>query len=132
MSDAATNGRESPGAGDAARGVVEHARNIVKLELELAAIELKQKVGRFATGGAFLVAGALLGALAVLFLLAAATAALATAVPVWAALLIMGGAFVLLAAAGALAGMRLVKRSAPAVPERAIAEAKRTSEALRQ
>src|SRR3954462_13849313 len=87
---------EQQGFGKATKSVAEHASALVRLELELAALELKRKVASFAMGIG-LVLGALLFLLYALgFGLAAAAAGIATAVPMWGALLIvMGVLFVL-------------------------------------
>jgi Putative Actinobacterial Holin-X, holin superfamily III len=73
----------------------------------------------------------MLALLAVLFGLAAATAGIATALPVWAALLIMFGGLFLLAGILGGVGAVLLKRGAKPVPEQAIEEAKLTTEAIR-
>ena len=122
---------QQQGVGKATKSVAEHASALVRLELELAALELKRKLISFAMGIG-LVLGALLFLLYALgFGLAAAAAGIATAVPVWGALLIvMGGLFVLTLVLGALAMMSL-NRGTPPLPEQAIREAKLTTEALK-
>src|SRR5205814_2633027 len=106
-------------------------RNLVKLELELAKMEVGQKVKKAAVGIGLAVAGGVIALIAGFFLIAAAAAGIATAVPVWAALLIMAGATILIGGVALVFGVRLLKRTSVPVPERAIAEAKRTSEAVR-
>ena len=71
------------------------------------------------------------GLFALGFGLAAAAAALALVLPMWASLLIVCGALVLLAAILLFAGLGAIKKGAPPVPEQAIREAKLTTEALR-
>jgi hypothetical protein len=115
----------------AAKNVVEHVRNLVKLELELATMEIRHKAKKAGVGVGLAVGGAIAGLLALVFLVAAATAAIATAVSVWLALLIMGAALLVVALVGVLLGVRFLRRTAPPVPERAIEEAKRTAEAMR-
>jgi hypothetical protein len=68
---------------------------------------------------------------AVGFGLAAAAAGIATAVPVWAALLIVTGGIVLLAAVLGLIAVTSIKKGTPPVPEQALQEAKLTTEALK-
>jgi membrane protein len=118
-------------AAAAAKNVIEHVRNLVKLELELATMEIRKKLTNAAVGVGLALAGVVAGLLALVFLLAAGTAALATAVSVWLALLIVGAVLLVAAAVGVLLGIRFLKRTAPPVPERAIEEAKRTAEAMR-
>jgi putative superfamily III holin-X len=117
--------------GSAAREVAEHASALARLELELAGLELKQKAGALGAGVG-LGAGAAVGALfAVGFLLAALAAGLATFLDVWLALLIVG--LVLAAVTGLLAALARssFRRGSPPVPEAAIAEARRTTEAIK-
>jgi Putative Actinobacterial Holin-X, holin superfamily III len=126
-----TRETESQSVGTAAKVVAERASSIVRLELELAAMELKRKVTSLGIGIAF----GLVAALFLLFMLgfafAAIAAGLATAMPTWAALLIVTG--ILLLAAGGLGALALmkIKKGSPPVPEQAIREAKLTSEALK-
>jgi hypothetical protein len=122
---------EPQSVGTAAKLVAERASSIVRLELELAAMELKRKVVSLGLGIAF----GLVAALFLLFMLgfafAAVAAALATAMATWAALLIVTGILFLAAGGlGVLAVMK-IKKGTPPVPEQAIREAKLTSEALK-
>ena len=129
-SETTANGDTSLGA--AAKQVAEHASALTRLEVELASLELKSKVVSLGVGVG-LAAGAAVFALAGLaFALATITAAIALAVSVWLALLIMTGALFLVAGvAGPLAVGRL-RRGTPPVPEKAIEEAKRTTEAIKR
>jgi len=117
--------------GASAKQVAEHASALARLEVELATLEVKRKIASLGRGVAFAAVAALLLLYALGFALAAAAAGIATATPVWAALLIVTGVLVLLLALfGALAAVS-IKRGAPPVPDQAIREAKLTSEALR-
>ena len=75
--------------------------------------------------------GAVLGLFALGFLLATVAAALATFLPTWLALLIVGVGLVLVAVVAVTIGRSQLRRGVPPVPEQAIAEAKLTGEALR-
>jgi uncharacterized membrane protein YqjE len=123
--------RHEHGLGPATKSVAGHASALVRLELELAALELKRKVVKLAMGIAFgLVAGILL-LFALGFGIGAAAAGIATATSTWLALLIVTGGLVLLALIlGALA-LGALKKGTPPVPEQAIREAKLTTEALK-
>jgi hypothetical protein len=123
--------RETTGLGVAAKLVAERASTLVRLELELAALELKRKVIALATGIGFALGAALLLVLALWFGIAAAAAGIATALSVWAALLIVTGGLVLLALVLGGAAFMAFKKGSPPVPEQAIREAKLTTEALR-
>jgi hypothetical protein len=126
-----THETDAGGIGTAAKQVAEHARALVQLELELARLELKRKLGALGLGVGLAVAAAVVALFAVGFLLATAAAALATVLSTWLALLIVGVVLLVLAGGLGLFGLRLVKQGAPPVPEEAIREAKRTSEAIR-
>lgn len=119
------------GLSDAARRVSEHARSIVQLELRLAAAEVKRKVVALAAGIGLVVTAAVLGLLALGFGVAAAAAGIATALPVWLALLVMFGGLLLLAGLLGAIGAGLLRKGAKPVPATAIEEARLTTEALR-
>jgi membrane protein len=119
------------GLGPAAKRVAERARSLVRLELELAALELKRKLVALGLGIG-LGAGALfLLVFALGFGFATVAAALATAVSTWLALLITTGILLGLAAVLGIFALRSIRKGTPPVPEQAIAEAKRTSAALK-
>jgi len=119
------------GLSGAAKRVGDHARSIVQLELQLAAAEVKRKVVALAAGIGLVAAAAVLVLLALVFAVAAAAAGMATALPVWAALLVMFGGLLVLAALIGAIGVWFLRRGAKPVPEKAIAEARLTTEALR-
>jgi uncharacterized membrane protein YqjE len=122
---------DSQGVGAAVKQVAERTSSIVRLELELAALELKRKVASLAVGIGLLVTTAVLMLFVVGFGLATIAAGIATALPWWASLLIVTGGLLLVATVLGLLGVRAVKKGTPPVPEQAIAEVKRTSEALK-
>jgi Putative Actinobacterial Holin-X, holin superfamily III len=122
---------ERQGVGESAKLVAEHASAIARLELELAAGELKRKVAALGIGIGMAIGGAVFALFALGFGLAAAAAAIATAVPTWAALLIVTGALFVLAGLLATLGLGAIRRGTPPVPEQAIEEAKLTTQALR-
>jgi len=119
------------GLSGATKRVADHARSIVRLELQLAAAELKRKAAALGVGIALLLGAAVFGLLALLFGLAAATAGIATALPVWLSLLVMFGGILLLAATLGAVGAALLRKGSKPVPEQALAEAQLTTEALR-
>jgi len=123
--------QDASGLGVSAKSVAEHASTLVHLELELAALELKRKAAKLGVGIGLFLAAALLMAYALGFGLAAAAAGIATALPVWAALLIVTVGIVLLAAILVLIGRNSVEKGTPPLPEQAIAEAKLTTEVLK-
>jgi len=127
----ATDAGQRGGLGAAARVVSERVSAIVRLELQLAAAELKQKAQTLGTGVGLLIGAAIFVLFAVGFLLATAAAGLALVVPTWLALLIVAGAVLLLAAALAAIGISLLQRVPPPMPSQALEEAKLTTEALK-
>ena len=119
------------GLSGATKRVADHARSFVRLELQLAAAELKRKFAALGVGIALAVGAAMFGGLALLFGLAAATAGIANALPIWLSLLIMCGGLLLLAAVFGGVGLISIKKGSKPVPEQAIEEAQLTQEALR-
>ena len=119
------------GLGALAKRVAEHASSLVRLELELAALEVKRKVTSLAVGIGLAVGAVIFGVFALGFLFATVAAALATFLSTWLALLIVTlGLFVLTAVLG-LVGVAKIKKGTPPVPEQAIHEAKLTTNALK-
>jgi hypothetical protein len=118
------------GVGPAAKQVAEHASSLARLELELALLELKRKAAALGIGIGLSLGALLFVLFALGFTFATIAAGLATAVSTWLALLITTG--ILFGLAGLLAGVGvvLIRRGKP-VPEQAIAEARRTTEALK-
>ncbi|MCP9486499.1 MAG: phage holin family protein [Gaiellaceae bacterium MAG52_C11] len=126
-----TRAGSSSGVGGAAKQVAEHASSLAKLELELAGLELKRKVGALGAGLGLGVGAALVALFGLGFLLATFAAALALVLDTWLALLIVTlGLFAIAAVLGLLALSR-IKKGTPPVPEQAIREAKLTTEALK-
>lgn len=117
--------------GAAAKTVAEHASALVRLEIELATMELKRKVIALGLGVAFGLGAALFLLFMLGFLFATVAAAFATAVSTWLALLITAG--ILFALAGLLGVLALgrFKKGTPPVPQQAIREAKLTADALK-
>ena len=119
------------GVGGAAKQVAEHASSLAKLELELAGLELKQKVGSLGAGIGVGVGAALLALFALGFLFATIAAALSIVLDTWLALLLVTAGLLSLAGLLGLLALRRIKKGTPPVPEQAIREAKLTTEALR-
>ncbi|MGH3070970.1 MAG: phage holin family protein [Gaiellaceae bacterium] len=122
---------EHRSVGAAAKEVAEHASALAKLELELAGLELKQKVGALGTGVGLGIGAAIVGLFALGFLLATIAAALMLVLDAWLALLIVTAGLLAVTALLALVAVARIKRGTPPVPRQAIREAKLTTEALR-
>jgi hypothetical protein len=114
----------------AAKELVDRARSIVRLEVELALLEVKAKLVRIAVGVGLGAGAAVVALFAIGFLAAGGAAALALVIPVWGALLAMGGILLLLTGALIFLAIRSLKAGTPPVPEEAIEEAKLTTETL--
>jgi len=111
--------------------VADRARALLRLEVELAALELREKLASLASGIAVLVVAAILALFALGFGLAAIAVALATFLDTWLALLLVTGGLLVLVVVAGLVGRSLLRRAGPPVPQRAIVEAKATTEALK-
>jgi hypothetical protein len=117
---------------DAMRRVAEHARSLFQLEIQLAMTEMKRKMATLGIGLGLTVGALLFLWMSILFGLAAMTAGLTHVLPVWASLLLMCVALLLVAFLLAGIGVMLVRRSAKPLPEEAIAEAQLTVEELQE
>jgi hypothetical protein len=122
---------ERTGLGGAAKLVADKASSIVRLELALAATELKKKLFALGLGIALLVGAAVFGVFALAFGLATIAAALATVFSTWLALLIVTGGLFVLVGVLAVLGIGGVPLEMRPIPEQAIAEAKLMTEALK-
>jgi hypothetical protein len=127
----ATSANGSVGLGAAVKEVSERASALVRLELELASLELKNKVAALGIGIGLAVGAAVFGLFALGFLLATAAAGLATFLDTWLALLIVALFLVVLTAVLGLLAQRSIKKGTPPVPKQAIEEAKMTTAALK-
>jgi len=122
---------DSHGLGAAVKEVAERASAIVRLELELATLELRRKIVSLGLGIGFAIGAAVLLLFMVGFAFAAAAAALALVMPTWAALLVVTGIIFLCVALLGLLALNRIRRGTPPLPEQAIREAKLTTEALK-
>jgi uncharacterized membrane protein YqjE len=126
-----TRETDSQGVGTAAKIVAERASAIIRLELELAALELKRKIVALGVGIGLAIGAALFILFMLGFAFAAVAAALATAMATWLALLITTGILFVLAAILGIFAVGRIKKGTPPVPEQAIREARLTTEALK-
>jgi hypothetical protein len=115
----------------AAKLVADKASSVVRLELALAAAELKRKLRALGLGIVMVAGAAVFVVLGLIVGLATIAAALATVFSTWLALLIVTGGLFVLAGVLAVLGIGRIKKGTPPVPEQAIAEARLTAEALR-
>jgi hypothetical protein len=112
------------------KAVQTRARALVRLNLELAKLEGKQKATAVGiAGGLAAVAGVLL-VYAIGFAFAAIAAGLSEALALWLSLLIVAGILVLLAAIAGFLAKRFAGKAVPPQPEQAFEEAARTVETM--
>jgi hypothetical protein len=126
-----TQETDSQGLGAAVKEVAERASAIVRLELELAALELKRKVTSLGVGIGLAIGAAVVAVFMIGFLFATIAAALALVMPWWAALLVVTGILGLVVAVLAALAVNRIQKGTPPVPEQAILEAKLTTEMLK-
>lgn len=98
----------------------EQLTRLVRQEVALAKEELAEKGRRAGRGGGLLGTAGAVAYAGVLFLAAAATAALSLTLPVWAAALIVTGALFALAGLLAATGRAQLRRAAPPAPQEAL------------
>jgi len=122
---------ERQGVGAAAKTVAEHASALVRLEVELATMEVRRKVVALGLGIAFGLGAALFLVFMLAFLFAAVAAAFATLVSTWLALLITAGILFGVSALLAALAIGRIRKGTPPVPQQAIREAKLTADALK-
>ncbi|MBM7773598.1 membrane protein [Actinokineospora baliensis] len=109
-----------PSAGELVGRLGEQVSRLVRDELALAKVELRDKAKQAGLGAALGGTAGILAWFAVGTLVAAAVAGLAVVLPVWAAALVVAGALLVLAAvAGAVAASK-VRHATPPIPEQAI------------
>jgi hypothetical protein len=120
MSDNATNGLRDRPASELFRQLSDQTTTLVRQEIELAKLELRDKA-RTAGKGAGMFGGAgLFGVYAFGALTACVILALATFLPGWLAALIVALAYGAVAGVLAIRGKAQVKKAGPLVPEQAV------------
>ena len=112
------------------KAVKRRVQTLVRLNLELAKLEGKQKATSLGIAGGLGIAAAVLVVYGIGFAFATAAAGLREAFPVWLSLLIVTGIILLAAAILGVLARRFARKGAPPKPELAIVEAERTIETL--
>ncbi|GAA3013933.1 phage holin family protein [Actinokineospora diospyrosa] len=114
-----------PSAGELVGKLGEQVSRLVRDEMALAKVELRDKAKQAGLGAALGGTAGILAWFAVGTLVAAAVAGLAVVLPVWAAALVVAGVLLVLAAvAGAVAASK-VRQATPPIPEQAIKSTRR-------
>lgn len=101
--------------GTVVSSVMDGVRSLIRQEVELAKIELTEAAAEKGRGAAFLAAAAVMALFALGFVALAGSAALDLVLPRWAANLIVGAVFVVIAAILLAVGRKALKT--PATPE---------------
>jgi hypothetical protein len=114
-----------------ARAVNRRTRALLKLNLELAQLEGKEKATTAGIAGVFGVVAVILITYAVGFGFAAIAAALGLTLPLWASLLLVAVAMILFAAIAGLLAFHFVRDAWPPKPALAIEEGERTLETVK-
>src|SRR5437588_10401790 len=84
--------------GDLVSSVTSNVSSLVRLEIELAKSEIQEQLRQGAAGGGMAAVAAAMSLLALILLSFAAVYGLAEVMPVWAGFLVVGGAYLLIAA----------------------------------
>jgi hypothetical protein len=128
---------ETPVTNDASLGataktVAEHASALARLEVELAQLEVKKKVGAIGLGVGLAVGAGVLALYGFGFLFATIAAAFETFLPTWLSLLIVTLLLLIVAGILGVLAKSSIRKGTPPVPEQAIREAKLTQDALKR
>ncbi|MEV7684990.1 phage holin family protein [Streptomyces bungoensis] len=113
-----THGSEP--VGELVQRASQQLTELVRGELRLAQAEMKEKGKRYGKGGGLFGGAGLVGFLMLQALVATVIAALAVALPVWAAALIVTAVLGVIAAVMALTGKKQIAEAAPPAPEQTI------------
>ncbi|MGW0641569.1 MULTISPECIES: phage holin family protein [Streptomyces] len=121
-----TAGRQTPTTtGEEPVGILvsrasQQISELVREEMRLARSEMAEKGKRFGKGGGLFGTAGIVGILAAQALVATCIAALALALPLWAAALIVTAVLAAVAGAAALAGKKQIARAGTPTPEQTI------------
>ncbi len=118
-------------AGEIVKDILASAQDIIRSEVRLAKAEVQAETRKAVSAGTMLGTGAVVALYATGLLLAAATAALALVLPVWAAALIVGGALAAVAAGLISVGLSRWKL-VHATPDKTIGDVKENVEWLKR
>jgi len=117
--------------GSAAKEVAEHASALVRLEIELAKLEVSRKAAELAIGIGLGTGAAVVAIYGVGFLFATIAAVIAIWLDLWISLLIVTLVLFVVTAILGLLAVKKIQRGTPPVPEQAIEEARITTEVLK-
>jgi uncharacterized membrane protein YqjE len=124
------NGLGEGGLADVVRQIAERVTNLLRLEVELARVELQTRAKRLTVGAGLLAAAALLGFFAFPFALTTIILAIAAGTAWWLTTLIITALLIAGSVTLGLLGLKSLKKGIP-VPRQALSEAQLTKERLR-
>ena len=116
---------------DILQDILTHLQGMVRYEARLAKAEIREELSRALSSGIRIVAGVLVALSAWLFLLWAAASALSTAMPAWAAALVVAMVTAVAAAVLIAGGIHTAKRIQP-IPDQTVESVKETLGWLKQ
>jgi Putative Actinobacterial Holin-X, holin superfamily III len=135
VDEAARGGREAgrdPTVGELARQLPEQISRLVREELRLAQLEMRQKGKRAGLGAGMLGGGGFIAWYGVAAVLTAIILALATVLPAWASALIVGGVLLAVSAVLAALGRKRVQQAMPPVPRQTQASVEADVEEIKE
>jgi len=128
--------RDSPPTEDASLGQLtgdlsQQVSRLIRDEIRLAQVEMKDKGKRFGTGAGLMGAGGVIALFGVGCVVAAAVLALDLVWPTWLAAVVVGVVLLIVAAVVAAKGRSQMRRGAPPMPSEAMKSTKEDIEALK-
>ncbi|HEU0285517.1 MAG TPA: phage holin family protein [Nocardioidaceae bacterium] len=128
--------RDSPPTEDASLGQLtgdlsQQVSRLVRDEIRLAQVEMKDKGKRFGTGAGLMGAGGVIALFGFGCVVAAAVLALDLVWPTWLAAVVVGAVLLIVAAVVAAKGRSQMRRGAPPMPSEAMKSTKEDIEALK-
>ena len=116
---------------DVLQDILRNVQDMVRCEVRLAKVEIREEVRRAISSGVWIAAGTVGAVSAWIFLLWTLAYALATRMPMWAATLVVAVVMAAAAAVLIMGGIRRVKRIQP-IPERTVESVKENLEWMKQ
>jgi uncharacterized membrane protein YqjE len=101
---AGSGASDGPGVGSLVSGVIEDLQSLVRSEVQLAKVELKEDAREIGAGAGMLAAGALVGLVGFIFLMLGVTYLLNKSLEMWLAAGIVGVVLLIIAAIVAMSG----------------------------
>ncbi|MEV4601847.1 phage holin family protein [Amycolatopsis sp. NPDC049253] len=118
--------------GELVSDLTDQVKRLVRDEVRLGVLELKEKSTRMGVGAGLFGAAGLVALFGAGALVAAAIMALALVLPGWASALVVAGALFAVAGIAALVGRTQIKNATPPVPREAIEGVREDVEVVRQ